>query len=62
MSAFAEAMRERVRQARSDLAAARAAGDVFAAALAEDELQDALRVAAEHGVEPDAGPEGRNGS
>ncbi|MFI9723056.1 hypothetical protein ACIHFE_25950 [Streptomyces sp. NPDC052396] len=62
MSAFAEAMRERVRAARSALAAARAAGDAYAAALAEDELEDALRIAAEHGVDTDDKTEGRNGS
>ncbi|KJY43324.1 hypothetical protein VR41_03855 [Streptomyces sp. NRRL B-1568] len=50
MSAFAEAMRERVRAARAALAAARAADDVFATAVAEEELDDALRLADAHGV------------
>ncbi|GHF58938.1 hypothetical protein GCM10010218_45400 [Streptomyces mashuensis] len=60
MSAFAEAMRERVRAARATLAEARAAGDAYAAAVAEDELDDALRLARAHGVTTDApeGPEG----
>ncbi|MEV4437249.1 hypothetical protein [Streptomyces sp. NPDC049555] len=57
MSAFAEAMRERVRNARAALAAARAAGDVYAAAVAEDELDDALWLARAHGVETDPAPE-----
>ncbi|MFI1968764.1 hypothetical protein BLA24_12025 [Streptomyces cinnamoneus] len=50
MSAFAEAMRKRVRDARAALTAALAAGDVYAAAVAEDELDDALRLAHAHGV------------
>ncbi len=70
MSAFAEAMRERVRTARAALAEARAAGDVYAAAVAEEELEDALWLARAHGVttdpdsapEPDAGDDGRGGS
>ncbi|MEU4212348.1 hypothetical protein AB0F13_20505 [Streptomyces sp. NPDC026206] len=53
MSAFAEAMRERVRAARAALAAARAAGDSYGAAIAEDELDDALRLALAHGVTTD---------
>lgn len=65
MSAFAEAMRERVRAAFAAVAAARAADDVFAAALAEDELEDALRMAREHGVcteDTDGTATGRSGS
>lgn len=61
MSAFAEAMRERVRAARADLAAARAAGDVYAAAVAEGELDDALRLALAHGITTDEDDE-RGGS
>lgn len=57
MSAFAEAMRERVRAARAALAAARAAKDSYEAALAEDELDDALRLARAHGVETDTAPD-----
>ncbi|GAA0483111.1 hypothetical protein ACFQ2B_32155 [Streptomyces stramineus] len=53
MSVFAEAMRQRVRDARAALAAARAAGDAYEAAVAEDELEDALRLARCHGVDPD---------
>lgn len=55
MSAFAEAMRERVRAARAALAAARAAEDAYGAAIAEDELDDALRLALAHGVTTDTG-------
>ncbi|MEU1308215.1 hypothetical protein ABZ419_04860 [Streptomyces cinnamoneus] len=64
MSAFAEAMRERVRAARAALAAARAAADSYGAAIAEDELDDALRLARAHGVTTDAadGEDGQDGS
>ncbi|MEU3353031.1 hypothetical protein [Streptomyces sp. NPDC037389] len=61
MSAFAEAMRERVRAARAELVAARAAGDVYAAMVAEDELDDALRLARAHGITMDE-DDGRGGS
>ncbi|MCC3770891.1 hypothetical protein [Streptomyces sp. UNOC14_S4] len=57
MSVFAEAMRQRVRDARTALAAARATADAFETALAEDELEDAVRVARAHGVDVGDGPE-----
>ncbi|WP_165956368.1 hypothetical protein [Streptomyces hainanensis] len=56
MSAFAEAARERIRAARARVAAAQEAGDVVGEAGAADELEEALRTAREHGVDPsDAG-------
>ncbi|MFF7726784.1 hypothetical protein [Streptomyces sp. NPDC008001] len=55
MSEFTEAMQRRVRQAREALAAAESAGDAYECAVAEDELEDALRLARAHGVDPDAG-------
>ncbi|WNI16799.1 hypothetical protein [Actinacidiphila sp. ITFR-21] len=60
MSGFAEVMRERVRRARAALAAAEEAGDAYAAAVAADELDDALRLARANGVddEPVADGEG----
>ncbi|WP_416969699.1 hypothetical protein [Streptomyces sp. 4F14] len=42
---FAEALRERVRAARVRVRAARREGDAYAIAVAEDELDDALRIA-----------------
>ncbi|MCN9243403.1 hypothetical protein NGF19_21890 [Streptomyces sp. RY43-2] len=42
-SEFAEAMLQRIRQAR-------AADDVFAEAVAQDELEDAVRLARRHGI------------
>ncbi|MFF4157671.1 hypothetical protein [Streptomyces sp. NPDC001678] len=48
---FVEAARIRVREARSALDAAREAGDVYAMAVAEEELEDALRIAEAHGVD-----------
>lgn len=53
-SVFAEALLERVRQARGVLEAALAAEDAYAVAVAQDELDDAVRVARRHGV--DVGP------
>ncbi|PNE32275.1 hypothetical protein AF335_19970 [Streptomyces eurocidicus] len=47
-------MRQRVRDARAALALARAEGDAYGTAVAADELDDALRTARRHGVEPDA--------
>lgn len=57
MSAFAEAMRERVREAREALEAARADGDAYATAVAADELDDALRLARAHGVDTGTAPD-----
>ncbi|MFJ9852249.1 hypothetical protein [Streptomyces sp. NPDC101150] len=56
MGGFAEAVRERVRIARAAVDAARAASDAYALAVAEDELDDALRTARNVGIDPDAGP------
>ncbi|GAA0344044.1 hypothetical protein [Streptomyces blastmyceticus] len=53
MSVFAEAMRQRVREARAALVAARAAADAYGTEVAEVELEDALRMAREHGIDPD---------
>lgn len=53
MSTFAEALLERVRAARARLEAARGAGDAYDAAMAEDELEDALRLARKHGIDTD---------
>ncbi|MFI9832375.1 hypothetical protein ACIHIX_32350 [Streptomyces sp. NPDC051913] len=49
-SVFAEALRERVRQALAALAAAREADDAYAVAVAQDEVDDAVRVARGHGL------------
>ncbi|MEU2232943.1 hypothetical protein [Streptomyces vietnamensis] len=51
MSTFTEAALKRVRAARKRLEAAYAAEDAFEAALAADELDDALRLARKHGVD-----------
>ncbi|MBT2387568.1 hypothetical protein [Streptomyces sp. ISL-11] len=53
MNVFAEAMRQRIRDARTALAAARAAGDAYETAMAADELDDALWLARRHGIDPD---------
>ncbi|MGD3105993.1 hypothetical protein [Streptomyces sp. YGL11-2] len=55
MGGFAESVRERVRAARAAVAAARTADDAYALAVAEDELDDALRIARSVGVDPDGG-------
>ncbi|MDT0449577.1 hypothetical protein [Streptomyces hesseae] len=55
MGGFAEAARERVSRARAALEAAQEAGDAYEAAAASDELEDALRVAREHGVAVEGG-------
>ncbi|MFF4532314.1 hypothetical protein ACFY1P_23945 [Streptomyces sp. NPDC001407] len=57
MSVFAEAMRQRIRHARAALAAARREGDDYGACVAEEELEDAVRLAREHGVEAGEEPE-----
>ncbi|WP_370415943.1 hypothetical protein [Streptomyces fradiae] len=51
MSTFTEAVLERVRAARVRLETALAAEDAFGAALAEEELDDALRLARKHSIE-----------
>ncbi|MEU8519937.1 hypothetical protein [Streptomyces sp. NBC_01216] len=54
MAGFEEAALERVREARARLQAAREADDVFEEAQAAEELDDAVRVAHDHGVVTDA--------
>ncbi|OLZ63175.1 hypothetical protein AV521_39810 [Streptomyces sp. IMTB 2501] len=63
MGRFAEAVRERVREARAALAAALQTEDAYEVAVAQDELDDALRVARRHGidVDGDAAPEAGKG-
>jgi hypothetical protein len=51
---FVAAVLERVRLARARLAAARASGDPYEAAVAADELDDAGRVADQHGIGTEA--------
>ncbi|MFJ8111361.1 hypothetical protein [Streptomyces sp. NPDC096132] len=51
MGAVVEALMARVRAARAGLAAAVAAEDPYAVAVAQDELDDALRVARRHGLD-----------
>lgn len=55
MAGFEEAALERVRVARARVQAAQEADDVFDEAQAADELEDALRVARDHGVATGAG-------
>ncbi|MGW6457598.1 hypothetical protein ACWF94_17060 [Streptomyces sp. NPDC055078] len=50
MGEFHEAALERIRRARIGLEAARESGDVFEAAVAADELDDALRIARGHDI------------
>ncbi|WP_371615751.1 hypothetical protein [Streptomyces sp. NBC_00454] len=50
MAGFEEAALERVRVARARLRAAREVDDAFEEAQAAEELEDALRVAHDHGV------------
>ncbi|WP_405578379.1 hypothetical protein [Streptomyces sp. NBC_01092] len=51
MGGFAEAARERVREARAAVSAALEAEDAYEVAVARDELDDALRVARRHGID-----------
>ncbi|MER7506486.1 hypothetical protein AB0L05_36725 [Nonomuraea pusilla] len=50
---FADAVRERARSAYAALENARREGDTQAALVAEDEWEDALRLARAHGVQLD---------
>ncbi|MFI0914137.1 hypothetical protein [Streptomyces abikoensis] len=50
MGGFAEAARERVSRAQAALDAAHEAGDAYGMSVAADELEDALRIAREHGL------------
>ncbi|MEU9450345.1 hypothetical protein [Streptomyces sp. NPDC048277] len=51
MNEAAEALLARVREARAALAAAVRAADAYAVAVAEDELEDAIRLARRHGLD-----------
>ncbi|MEV7975542.1 hypothetical protein [Streptomyces sp. NPDC086519] len=51
MGTVVEALLARVRAARSALAAAREAEDPYAVAVAQDELDDAVRFARRHGLD-----------
>lgn len=51
MSEVAEALLARVRAARAGLAAAVNAEDAYAVAVAQDELDDAVRLARRHGLD-----------
>jgi len=51
---FTEAVLERVRAARTALSAAREAEDAYLVAVAQDELDDAVRVARRHGIDAGA--------
>jgi hypothetical protein len=51
---FAEALLARVRSARTALAAAVAAEDAYAVAVAQDELDDMMRLAHWHGLDVEA--------
>ncbi|MFI5617826.1 hypothetical protein [Streptomyces sp. NPDC051567] len=59
MAGFTEAALERVRVARARLVAAREADDAVEEAQAADELEDALRVARDHGVATGDEPDNR---
>lgn len=50
MGGFTEALRDRVRQARERVRAAERDDDVYELAAAQDELDDAVRIARAHGV------------
>ncbi|MET9117452.1 hypothetical protein ABZX38_25095 [Streptomyces longwoodensis] len=57
MGGFTEAVQERVRAARAALAAALEADDAYQVAVAQDELDDAVRIARAHGIDDDPGAE-----
>ncbi|WP_405638975.1 hypothetical protein [Streptomyces sp. NBC_00019] len=54
MGGFTEAVLERVCTARTALSAALEAEDAYEVAVAQDELDDALRVARRHGIDAGA--------
>ncbi|MFJ4990002.1 hypothetical protein ACIP9H_40175 [Streptomyces sp. NPDC088732] len=56
---FMEALRQRVCEARAALEAAVRMDDPYAVAVAQDDLDDALRIARDHGIDVgrDLGPE-----
>ncbi|MFB7292383.1 hypothetical protein [Actinacidiphila glaucinigra] len=57
MDDFADALRQRVREARAAIEVALEAEDPYGVAVAQDDLDDALRIAGAHGVDvdPDSG-------
>ncbi|MDN3027162.1 hypothetical protein [Streptomyces sp. S.PB5] len=59
MGGFTEAARRRVRAARAALTTALEAEDAYATAVAQDELDDAVRLAHRHGI--DVGVEAEEG-
>jgi hypothetical protein len=54
---FAEALLARVREARADLAVAVEAGDVYAASVAQSDLDDVVWLARRHGIDIEADEE-----
>lgn len=58
---FVEAVLERVREARAAVQAALEAEDAYGVAVAQEELDDALRLASDHGVDVGA-EEGERGA
>ncbi|MER6105429.1 hypothetical protein ABT115_24770 [Streptomyces sp. NPDC001832] len=54
MNEVAEALLVRVHTARAGLAAAVSADDAYAIAVAQDELDDAVRLARQHGLDIEA--------
>ena len=61
MGGFVDAVLERVREARDTLEAALEAEDAYGAAVAQEELDDALRLASDHGIDVGA-EEGERGA
>lgn len=57
MGGFTEAVLERVSAARAALTSALDADDAYEVAVAQDELDDALRVARRHGIDVDSAVE-----
>lgn len=62
LNEFAEAVRERVREARASLREALAAEDAYSVAVAQDELDDVLRLARLHGVELSEAADSKKGT
>lgn len=58
MSEYAEALLKRVRQARLNLASALEEKDAYAVAVAQDELDDAVRLARSVGIDVGGDEEG----
>ncbi|ARF54041.1 hypothetical protein [Streptomyces gilvosporeus] len=62
MGGYAESVRERVRAARAAVATAASVDDAYALAVAQDELDDALRIAHNIGIDPGPDPDADRGS